>query len=74
MKSLSNLTGAHKKEETLLHREAGSLLWCKDLLLALLRVLLLEPFDTSLSIDDFLRSGEERMAVRANIDINIADG
>src|SRR5574341_1544760 len=64
---------AHKKEETLLHREAGSLLWCSELLLALFRVLFLEPFDTSFGIDDFLCSGKERMAIRTNVDIDIAD-
>src|SRR5215472_1014790 len=70
----SNPTRAHKKEETLLRRQAGSLLWCTESLLALFRVLFLEPLDTPFGVDDFLRSGEERMAVRTNIDINIADG
>jgi hypothetical protein len=65
---------ADKKEETLLHREAGSLLWCSELLLALFRVLFLEPFDTPFGIDDFLRPGKEWVAIRANIDIDIADG
>src|SRR5438094_872790 len=64
--------GTKKKRPCL--SEAGSLLCWLNLLLALLRVLLLEPFDPSFGIDDLLRASKKRMAARANIDVDISDG
>ena len=45
-----------------------------NLLLALLRVFLLEPLDPPFSVDDLLRSRKEWMAVRADIDVNSGNG
>src|SRR6476469_6331352 len=54
--------------------EAGSLLCWLARLLALLRVLFLEPLDPTFGIDDLLRAGKKGMAAGANIDVDVPDG
>ena len=63
---------ATKKGPCFTH-EAGSFVYQSGALLALLRVLLLKPLHSSFRIDDLLRSGKERMAIRANVDTDVTD-
>src|SRR6185437_1409338 len=67
-------TAPRQKKRPCFKHEAGSLFYPDDALLTLLRVLLFEPLNASFSIDDLLCTGEERMAIGADIDADVTDG
>ena len=62
----------HKKRDPASAKQGLSYVGCVRLL-ALLRVLLLEPLDPSFGVDDLLRAGKKGMAAGANVDVDVPD-